>query len=795
VEGLQAVSASGAIRAGKAFVELGVSDKLTAGLRRAQKRLKAFGAGLRSIGTRITAFGASLAAPLAASVKVFSSAGDQLDKMSKRTGVSVEALSELGFAAEQSGADLATLEAGIRIMQRTMGDASQGLATAVDAFAALGHSAEQLAGLSPEQQFTVIAERLSQIADPTARAAAAMDVFGKSGTKLLPLLSDGAKGMAELRDQARSLGLTVSTKSARDAALLTDTLNILWRVLKQGVFTIGSALAPVIVDVSNRITRVVVRVSEWIKQNKALVVTALKVTAAIVAGGIALVALGWLISGVAAAVGGLASVVAGIGAALGVVGSAVAAILSPMGLVISAAVALAGTLLVATEAGAEALAWLGDRFRALKDTVFKVIGGISDALAAGDIGLAAKILWLSLKLAWQEGVAALNRVWLEAKRYFLGTVQKMWYGALALSEQILHGLEVAWIETTAFLSKTWTSFTAGFKKAWNSAVNWTTKRLLELQGLLDDGFDVEAAKRMADEDLAATNTEIDRQRDAALAAREKQRQSERDSARELNEATLAEIGRQFDEAQKALDDETNTKVAATKQALADARKKLDEAIAAARAKREAIDSEPGVPRRKLTDPLSELEDRLAGLGDTIARKISVTGTFNPAAIAGLGGGMPRSAPPGPVNRLRRTRSVSSMPPTRAGSRSRRICDGHHHPRKVREPSGYDGPGPHGRVALHGSRHERRLLRARDCAGRIARRLRCLQRWLPRTLAREHLGRAGRRRTLGGHCPLQPHPADGRVHLLVRHWRRDAAHHAEPAKCGPLRAAGEDGPGL
>jgi predicted nucleic acid-binding Zn-ribbon protein len=348
--------------------------------------------------------------------------------------------------------------------------------------------------------------------------------------------------------------------------------------------------------------------------------------------------MGWLISGVAAAVGGLASVVGGIGAALGVVGSAVAAILSPMGLVISAAVALAGTLLVTTDAGAEALSWLGDRFRALKDTVFKVIGGISDALAAGDIGLAAKILWLSLKLAWQEGVAALNRVWLEAKRFFIGTVQKMWYGALALSEQILHGLEVAWIETTAFLSRTWTSFTAGFKKAWNSAINWTTKRLLELQGLLDEGFDVEAAKRMADEDLADTNAEIDRQRDAALAAREHQRQSERDSARELNGATLAEIGRQFDEAQKALDDETNAKVAATRQALADARKQLDEAIAAARAKREAAESEPGVPHRKLTDPLAGLEDRLAGLGDVIARKISVTGTFNPAAIAGLGGG-------------------------------------------------------------------------------------------------------------------------------------------------------------
>jgi hypothetical protein len=42
--------------------------------------------------------------------------------MSKRTGVSVEALSELGFAAEQSGADLATLEAGLRRMSRVIKD-------------------------------------------------------------------------------------------------------------------------------------------------------------------------------------------------------------------------------------------------------------------------------------------------------------------------------------------------------------------------------------------------------------------------------------------------------------------------------------------------------------------------------------------------------------------------------------------------------------------------------------------------------------------------------------------------
>ena len=622
------------IRAGKAYVELGVHDRIAAGLKRAQRRLQAFGAGLRNIGTRMTAVGAALAAPLAASLKVFSDSGDQLNKMAARTGLSAEALSELGFDAEQSGANLETLEKGVRTMQRTIGDAADGLSTAQDALGHLGLTLEQLQGLSPEQQFTLIADRLSQIADPTMRAAAAMDIFGRAGTQLLPLLADGAGGIAALRDEARSLGLTVSTETAKDAAVLTDTLNILRRVLKQAVFTVGAALAPTIIAVSKRVTTVVVRIGEWIKQNQELVVTALKVAAAITAGGLAFIALGILMSGVASGIGGLISVISGVGTALGAIGAAVMAMLSPLGLVITAIAGLGVAAVVYSGAAGDALEWLRGQFGRLKDFTTKVIGGITDALAAGDIGLAAEILWLTLKLVWQKGVAALNQVWLEAKRFFIGTVQKMWYGALALSQQILHGLEVAWIETTAFLSKTWTSFIAGFQKAWGSAINWTTKRLLELQGLLDEGFDVEAAKQMADEDLAAANAEIDRQRDAALAARENQRQRDRDSAGELNDATLAEIGRQFDDAQAALDAETNAKVAATKRALEDARRQLDDAIAAAKQKRSALDDATRAPRPEVGNLLDDLEDRLAGLGN-VAAKESVAGTFSALAVNGL----------------------------------------------------------------------------------------------------------------------------------------------------------------
>jgi len=624
------------IRAGRAFVELGVSDKLTAGLRAAQRRLKAFGAGVRYLGTRIAAIGTAGLAPLAASVRSFASAGDTLEKMSRRTGIGVEALSELGFAAEQSGADLQTLEAGVRVLQRTINDAERGLSTAKDALADLGLTAEQLRGLTPEEQIKAVADRLARIPDPAKRAAVAMQLLGRSGTRLLPLVEGGAAGIEELQEQARALGLTVSTEAAKDAALLTDTLNILWRVVRQGVFEIGSALAPTVIDLANAVTRAVITATNWVRENKAVIVTAAKVAAAVVAAGVALIGLGLLISGVGAVFGVLAGVVGAVGTALGFIGTVLGALLSPIGLIVSAVAGLGTALLVWSGAGGEALAWLRDQFGKLREFATKVIGGIADALAAGDITLAAEILWLALKLAWQRGVAELNKVWLQARAFFVGTAQKMWFGALAAAQQVLHALEVAWIETTAFLSKTWTRFTSGFTKIWERASAFVAKRMLEIQGLFDSSLNVEAAKRAVDQQLEARLSDIDEGARRDLSRREQRRQAERNRSRELNEATLAEIGRQFEEAQEALQQGTDARLTETQRQLEEARRRLDEAIAEARRKREEADAD-GTPRRGVGDLLADLEDRLAGIGDAIAARVEVRGTFNALAVQGLAG--------------------------------------------------------------------------------------------------------------------------------------------------------------
>jgi hypothetical protein len=80
-----------AIRAGSAYVELALRDKLSAGLDAAGRKLKSWGAGITSIGVRVAAVGGGITAVFGAALSHFIETGSALNDMSDRTGVSVEA--------------------------------------------------------------------------------------------------------------------------------------------------------------------------------------------------------------------------------------------------------------------------------------------------------------------------------------------------------------------------------------------------------------------------------------------------------------------------------------------------------------------------------------------------------------------------------------------------------------------------------------------------------------------------------------------------------------------------------
>ncbi len=627
------MSLSSSIKAGAAYVELYTQDnKLVRGLNSAAKKLEAFGSGIRTIGLRLSTLGTAMVAPLMGAAKVFADMGSDLVDMSQRTGISVEALSELGFVAEQSGADLEILEGSVKKMQKLLFEAASGSDGAQKSLSSLGLSVADLSQLSPDEQFKRIADRLSMIADPAIRTATAMGIFGKSGTKLLPMLQNGAQGIEELQQQARDLGLTMSTEDASAAEAFGDKIDVLWKIIKKVTFAIGSALEPTLSSAIDVLARVSKTTIDWIGRNKTLVVTVFKVAVAIAAGGAALIAFGAAASAIGTGLAVAAAIIAGIGQAFAVIGVSIAALLTPLGLTIVGVGALAAYLLYATGAGSKALEWLRDRFSELKDTALSAWQGIGDAMAAGDLALAGKILWLTLKMEWQRGIHYLESKWLDFRGFFIGVFQSAVFSISRFMTDAWASLQIAWLETTHFMADSWTILISLLQKGWNRFGGFFEKVWVRIKSLFGD--------TNAEEEIARINAEI-AQQDKRIDDSQNQTIGGRENARNQQRNQI-ELERQG--AQQALDAMQSQEVSGLAAAQQQALRQSEAELAAARQEWQDALAQAAKNRAEASpNSLEKLKGpempTLGGLDQLMAdtqRKVDIVGTFSAVTAGGLG---------------------------------------------------------------------------------------------------------------------------------------------------------------
>jgi TP901 family phage tail tape measure protein len=290
------------VKAGRAFVELYIKQTaFVKGLNNARKQLNEFGDKLLSVGARMAAAGAAISGALGGALMHFAAVGDQLDKMSQRTGVSATALAELGFAAEQSGTNIEAVEKVLTRLNKTIGEARVGSKVAAEAMELVGVSAADLATKDTEQIFTQIAAALEAMPNAADRASIAMRIFGKSGTQILPML----ESMEALREEARNLGIAPSDEAVKNAAIITDAINRLKRVVGAAMFEIGAAIAPLATDFANTMTVVVRQFAIFVRENGRLIVNIAKtaakfamLTAAVIAFGVALKLTALLLAGI-----------------------------------------------------------------------------------------------------------------------------------------------------------------------------------------------------------------------------------------------------------------------------------------------------------------------------------------------------------------------------------------------------------------------------------------------------------------------------------------------------------------
>ena len=116
--------------------------------------------------------------------------GGKLTDLSSRTGESAGNLLILQTAFENTGVGADKVGASVNKLQKFIAEAAAGGEAQGATLDALGVSMSDLAGKTPTEQMAVLAGKIASISDPAERARAAIEVFGKSGGELLPLLNN-----------------------------------------------------------------------------------------------------------------------------------------------------------------------------------------------------------------------------------------------------------------------------------------------------------------------------------------------------------------------------------------------------------------------------------------------------------------------------------------------------------------------------------------------------------------------------------------------------------------------------
>jgi hypothetical protein len=178
--------------------------QFTAGIEQVEHRLESFGDNVRRIGETVAA------GAFAEFVEHIIDVGAELERDSIKAGVAADAFSELAYASKQQGVGTDALTAALIKMNRAISEAGTGAKKPTEALAAMGLTFKDLKNLTPDQQFELIAQRISQLGTAADRSRAEIDIFGKSGGQLGALFEEGAAGIEKMRKEAQQVGASFS---------------------------------------------------------------------------------------------------------------------------------------------------------------------------------------------------------------------------------------------------------------------------------------------------------------------------------------------------------------------------------------------------------------------------------------------------------------------------------------------------------------------------------------------------------------------------------------------------------
>lgn len=352
---------AGSVVAKLKLVDDGFSSKLSQAFASTSK----FEKGLMAAGAAAVAVGTTIAVLTQQSADYT----DKLGKLAQQIGMTTEQLSSYSLAASLS--DISTEEFGksVSLLSRKMVDAASGNEEASKSFAQLGISVKNANGTlkTSDQVLEEIADKFSSSADGAQKTAIAMDLMGRSGASMIPLLNGGAKEMRNVRNEAVQMGLVFSQDAFKAAEVFNDSQTR----ITQSLIGLRQQLTASVIDLVNQsgafdaVSSAIQSVTQWWmdldRSTQELIVKVVAATIAFVA--------------IAGAITAVAVIIPFVVASLG----AMAAAAGPIVILVAAFAGLTAAMLILTSAQKESLATAMSQKKALSsvsDTYNELSGKI-----------------------------------------------------------------------------------------------------------------------------------------------------------------------------------------------------------------------------------------------------------------------------------------------------------------------------------------------------------------------------------------------------------------------------------
>ena len=169
--------------------------------------------------------------------------GDAIDKNSQKIGISAKAYQEWDAVLQHSGTSMDKMGGAFKTLAQAAQNASD---AQIEAFDAVGISAEELADLTTEELWARTISGLQSFTDGTYRSNLAMTLLGEGAQELGALFNTSAEDTQNMIDRVSELGGVMDDDAVAAAAHYKDNIQDLQTVVDGLKTQLGEKLLPVL---------------------------------------------------------------------------------------------------------------------------------------------------------------------------------------------------------------------------------------------------------------------------------------------------------------------------------------------------------------------------------------------------------------------------------------------------------------------------------------------------------------------------------------------------------------------